>query len=211
MFAEEDLLLISALQHLIFCPRQCALIHIDGVWEENRLTTEGKHLHERAHQDGIENRPGVRTVRGMALRSLKYGITGKADVVEFRGNIPYPVEYKRGKKKPDKSDEVQLCAQALCLEEMMDVDIYEGSLYYGQPRRRSSVLFTQELRDITVETIKNLREIIGNKKLPKAVYSKKCENCSLIEQCSPKICDNGKSANRYYANFYKNMDHDWEE
>lgn len=206
MFAEEDLLLISALQHLIFCQRQCALIYVEMVWDENRLTIEGKHMHDRVHQDGIENRPGVRIVRGMGLRSLKYGITGKADVVEFRDGSPYPVEYKRGKKKSDKSDEVQLCAQALCLEEMMGIDISAGSLYYGQPKRRIEVLFTNELRNFTIETIKKLREIIDGQYLPKAVYSKKCPNCSLIERCAPKISDSSKSANKYYLNFYKIME-----
>lgn len=204
MFNEDELLPISALQHLVYCERQCALIHVERLWEENVFTIEGAHLHDRVHRDEIEKRPGVRIVRSLRLRSLQYGIAGIADVVEFHENdTPYIVEYKRGKSKPDKCDEVQICAQALCLEEMMNIEIAKGSIFYGQPRRRQEISFSRELRDLTFLLIKRFREMTSNKTLPKAVYGKKCTRCSLIEKCMPTISDGHKSANRYYFNFYK--------
>lgn len=136
MFSEDDLLMLSALQHLSFCPRQCALIHIEQIWAENVFTAEGRVMHERAHdEDRRETRAGVRVERGMPLRSLKLGLIGKADVVEFhsglggKGWTPFPVEYKRGKPKVDDCDKVQLCAQALCLEEMLGVAVPAGALF----------------------------------------------------------------------------------
>jgi len=205
MFDEEDFFPISALQHLIFCPRQCALIHMDRVWEENNLTIEGKQLHDRVHQDEVESRPGVRIVRALWLRSLKYGISGIADVVEFHdGNAPYPVEYKRGRSKRDKSDEVQLCAQAICLEEMMKTEVPKGSLYYWQPRRREEVMFSEKLRNFTLSIIQELREMLDSCQLPKAVASKKCVRCSLIEQCMPALSNGQKSADDYFSDFFRN-------
>ncbi len=174
--SEDDLLPISALQHLVFCERQWGLIHLEQIWAENRLTLEGKHLHERVDESETESRGGVRTARALALRSLRLGLSGRADVVEFlrmeadEGPVdgaddgvsgavalpgvaglwrPFPVEYKRGKPKPDRCDEVQLCAQALCLEEMLDTEIPRGALFYGQPRRRQEVAFDPELRALT--------------------------------------------------------------
>lgn len=209
MFKEDELLPISALQHLVYCERQCALIHMERLWEENIFTIEGAHLHDRVHRDEIEKRPGVRVVRAMSLRSLKYGLVGIADVVEFHINeAPYPVEYKRGRSKPDRSDEVQLCAQAICLEEMMNVEIQKGSMFYGQPRRREEVLFSVELRSLTLCLVERLREIINSRVLPKAEYGKKCARCSLIEKCMPQISDRHKSANKYYSNFYNTKEYE---
>jgi CRISPR-associated exonuclease Cas4 len=155
MFSEDDLLPISALQHLLFCPRQCALIHLERQWAENRLTIEGQRLHKKADAGKAERRlgvvkgnragsdahgDGVRTERAILLRSLQLGLFGKADVVEFvtvdgRTTVR-PVEYKRGKPKKDRSDVVQLCAQAMCLEEMLGVVIPVGAIFYGVTRRR---------------------------------------------------------------------------
>jgi CRISPR-associated exonuclease Cas4 len=153
-FCEDDLLPLSALQHLMFCERQCALIHVEQVWADNRLTVEGTHLHRKADSGEAESRGDVRTTRGVPLRSLRLGLIGKADVVELHRMhsggkekwLPFPVEYKRGKPKPDRSDEVQLCAQALCLEEMLGVEIATGALFYGTTRRREDVAFDHELR-----------------------------------------------------------------
>ncbi len=152
MYTEDDLIPISALQHLVFCARQAALIHIEGLWEENVLTIEGEQLHERAHDQESETTGDTRTVRGLRIRSLRLGLIGVADVVEFRrteapgkGAVlnglpglwqPYIIEYKHGKPKIDRSDEVQLCAQAMCLEEMLGVSIEESAFFYGKPRRR---------------------------------------------------------------------------
>ena len=132
--AEDGLIPLSALQHFLFCPRQCALIHVEHVWVEDVRTAEGRLLHERVDAGGAERRPGVRIERGVALRSLALGVTGRADVVEYHGRppLPYPVEYKRGKPKPHRADEVQLCAQAVCLEEMSGLSVPEGALFYGE-------------------------------------------------------------------------------
>ena len=150
--AEDALIPLSALQHYLFCPRQCALIHVEQIWAENAATAEGRLLHERADAGGGETRPGVRIARGLALRSFALGVSGKADVVEFhdarrgeRGR-PFPVEYKRGKPKSHRADEVQLCAQAICLEEMFDTSIAAGALFYGVTRRRFAVVFDEDLR-----------------------------------------------------------------
>jgi len=139
-YTEDDLIPISALQHFVFCERQCALIHIEQAWTENRLTAEGRLLHERVHDQGGESRAGVRIERGLPLRSLRLGLVGVADVVEFHplsegGWRPFPVEYKRGKPKRNACDEIQVCAQALCLEEMLGVRIPAGALFYGKTHR----------------------------------------------------------------------------
>lgn len=209
MFAEDDLLSISALQHLAFCPRQCALIHVEMAWAENRLTVEGKQLHERAHRDEVESRPGVRIVRGLRLRSFVHGLVGVADVVEFYDEkTPFPVEYKRGRGKPDNRDEVQLCAQALCLEEMLQTEIAEGAIFYGQPRRRLPVAFTEKLRNATVALARELRALLESQKMPPARYAKHCKNCSLIELCMPEQTDGHKNVDAYYRGFFARLEED---
>ena len=203
-YAESDLLPISALQHLIYCPRQCALIHNERAWAENRLTVEGQQLHEKAHDTTRpETRPGVRIARGLPLRSLTLGIAGVADVVEFPQALtgapdssgmnplpPLPIEYKRGRPKKHDADRVQLCAQALCLEEMLGLPegaIPAGRLFYGKTRHRSEVPFDPALRGRTRDTIAQLHALIGSGQTPPASYDKtKCDRCSLIGLCMPK-------------------------
>lgn len=210
MFSEDDLLQLSALQHLLFCERQCALIHIEQVWAENRLTVEGRHLHERVDEVGHESRGRIRTVFGLPVRSLKLGLSGKADAVEFQreggdepGDAsiwrPFPVEYKRGKPKMDDCDVVQLCAQSLCLEEMLGVAVPEGAMYYGKPRRRLIVMFDDRLRTKTRETARRLHELVSNGKTPQARYEKKCDSCSLLSLCMPKVTGAHRSVLRYMA------------
>lgn len=192
-YNEDNFIQLSALQHYLFCERQCALIHIEQIWVENRFTLEGEFLHEKVDDQKVRNHGAdIRIEYGLMMRSLKLGITGKADVVEFHRNtegkwIPYPVEYKRGKPKENRCDEVQICAQALCLEEMMGVAIAEGSLYYGKTRHRHDVVFDEELRNLTIETIKRTHKFIDERKTPAPAYEKgKCDNCSLLELCMPK-------------------------
>lgn len=205
MYAEDDLLPLSGLQHLLFCERQCALIHIEQVWAENQFTAEGRIMHERVHAADRESRGAVRIEYAMPLRSLRLGLIAKADVVEFHrdtefpGNIwrPFPVEYKRGKPKKDNSDKVQLCAQALCLEEMLDVDIPVGALFYGKTRRRQDVTFDSALRKETEDTAKRFHELVENKITPKPVYSKKCDKCSMYDLCMPKTVEKARSINNY--------------
>ena len=187
MFLESDLLPLSALQHLLYCERQCALIHIEQAWSENRFTAEGRVAHARVHGGGHETRDGVRMARDVALRSLRLGLVGKADVVEFRDGVLYPVEHKRGHNKANNCDRVQLCAQALCLEEMMGVPVPEGALFYGEPRRRTVVALDATLRAETEGAAVRLHELFDAGRTPPAVYDKaKCERCSLLDVCKPR-------------------------
>jgi CRISPR-associated exonuclease Cas4 len=203
MYSEDELLQLSALQHFVFCPRQCALIHIEQLWRENRFTAEGRIMHEDVHEEGVENRKDVRIERGIPLRSLELGLSGKADVVEFRKTqdkknwILFPVEYKRGKPKSDHSDMVQLCAQAMCLEEMLKTIIPAGALFYGKTRHRLDVEFNDELRQETKDLSRSLHEFILAGKTPEAAYSSKCDSCSLFEQCLPKSAGGNLSVSRY--------------
>lgn len=204
MFSEDDFLPISAMQHLAFCPRQCALIHIEQTWEENVLTAEGRILHERADSAHNESRAGLRIVRSLRLRSFRLGLIGVADLVEFSTNMPpYPVEYKRGKSKIEPIDEIQLCAQAICLEEMMGVNISVGALYYGEPRRRQPVTFTDCLRERTEETSIELHQLLSQDKTPKIMFLPKCKKCSLFDRCMPDIMSSRNSANKYFSCFFK--------
>lgn len=186
-FAEDDMedaLPLSGLQHLAFCPRQWALIHLEQAWAENRLTAEGRLLHEAADQPGHTTRSSVRTVRGLALRSRRLLLSGRADVVEFRPG-PYPVEYKRGRAKPTDCDLVQLCAQALCLEEMLGVRIESGAIYYGTPRRRLEVIFDAALRQRTEQLCAEMHRLFLTAETPAALPASHCKNCSLAGICLP--------------------------
>jgi CRISPR-associated exonuclease Cas4 len=202
-YTEDDLLPLSALQHVVFCERQCALIHVEQVWDENLFTAEGRIMHERVHERDGESRGDVRIERGLPLRSLKLGLIGKADVVEFHrvheGKWrPFPVEYKRGKPKADDCDKIQLCAQALCLEEMLGVSVLEGSLFYGKTRHRLDVTFDHALREETEKAAEKVRGIILKGMTPKAKYSKKCKSCSLQVHCMPKLSQK-RSVKTYLA------------
>lgn len=192
-FADEDLVPISALQHYVFCPRQCALIHVERLWAENQYTVEGNHLHRTAHQPTTRRSSprgelvdGKRIVRGMWLLARKLGLIGQADVVEIDpdGNV-VPIEYKRGRPKRDDSDRVQLCAQALCLEEQFDCRIEAGYLFYGTRKRRTEVAIDDRLRDKTIAIVHEIRGMLDNGITPAAVRMKECDKCSLIELCLP--------------------------
>ena len=186
MFSDDQLIPISALQHLIFCARQCALIHVERLWAENQFTVEGRQLHDKAHDGKSETAAGVRITRGLWLKSNRLGISGQADVVEFHPDgRGIPIEYKRGKPKKDDSDRVQLCAQALCLEDMKDTKIDSGYLFYGTRQRRTEVQFDNSLRENTQAKIDQLRHMIDNRITPTAVRAPKCDKCSLIELCLP--------------------------
>ncbi len=207
-YTEDDLLPLSGLQHLLFCERQCALIHIEQVWAENRFTAEGRIMHERVHEEGKESRGDVRIEYAMPLRSLRLGLIAKADVVEFHRDAeypdntwrPFPVEYKRGKPKKDNYDKVQLCAQALCLEEMLEVEIPAGALFYGKTRRRQDIIFDSALIRETEDAAKRFHELIESEVTPKPVYSKKCDNCSMYDLCMPKTVGKAWSIDNYLKN-----------
>lgn len=187
MYTDDELLPLSALQHLLFCERQCALIHIERLWEENLFTAEGRLLHSRSDEPGVEMRGGMKVVRGMKVCSHMLGVSGICDVVEFRDGVPTPVEYKRGKPKSHRADEVQLCAQAVCLEEMLGVTVPEADLFYGQTRRRHCVVLDDELRQLTHDIAERAHVLIDAGCTPPAEYEpRKCSACSLAELCVPK-------------------------
>lgn len=205
---DESLVMISALQHYLFCPRQCALIHVEGVWSENYLTASGRVMHERVDRKGGETRRDVHLATSLRLVSHRLGVVGVADMVEFHrldakidengiavgatlpGRLgwwnPFPVEYKRGAPKPHRADEVQLCVQAMCLEEMLGVSVKEGALYYGATRRRTVVVFDDVLRELTEKTASGVRELLLLHKTPEARWTKGCRACSLWDVCRPE-------------------------
>lgn len=218
MFSEDDLIPVSALQHLEFCPRQWGLMYLENIWDENVLTAEGGLFHERVDEDQLEIQDELVITRGLRLRSLQYGLVGRADAVEFhrlddtlsrndQAGVtlkcvpglwsPYPVEYKRGRPKLSSCDEVQICGQALCLEEMLSTRIDEGAIFYGEPRRRQTIAFSSRLRNHTIELIHKLHKLYRENKIPPGKYSKKCRSCSIISFCIPKVTTKKKSA-RYY-------------
>lgn len=199
---DEDLVPISALQHFLYCPRQCALIHIERLWTESRHTAEGRLMHERVDQPHTGQRKGVRIVTAMPLLHLELGITGVADLVEFHQvgaeERAYPVEYKRGRPKAHRADEVQLCAQALCLEAMLRQPVPAGALFYGQTKRRKEVVFDDNLRTLTCQTIGDTRSMILAGRTPSASYeAKRCDACSLIDLCQPRWLPRGQAVDAW--------------
>lgn len=182
---------LSALQHAVFCLRQAALIHLERLWAENLFTAEGHVLHIATDKAGSRKARGVRRVMALPIASRVYGIAGVADVVEFHtrhdGETAYPVEYKRGKPKTHRADEVQLCAQGLCLEEMTGRSVPEGALYFAETKRRVAVPFDNDLRQLTRDTIAGLHSVFASLRTPPAHYrADRCRACSLIALCRPK-------------------------
>jgi CRISPR-associated exonuclease Cas4 len=203
--SDDDTLPLSGLQHLAFCPRQWALIHLEQVWVENVKTAEGRLLHERVDLPGDHRRGDRRTVRGMWLRSDRLRLTGRADIVEFRPE-PYPVEYKRGKSKPNDCDMVQLCAQALCLEEMLQTAITSGAIFYGSPRRRLEVEFTPALRARTETLTATMHRLYRSRETPAAVPGPYCRNCSLVDVCLPKATAQEDGAAHWVARQLRSLE-----
>lgn len=209
---EEDWLQLSGLQHFAFCRRQWALIHIENQWAENYRTVDGHLMHERVHdQEFRESRGDRLTVRGLAIHSARLGVSGQCDAVEFfkspagvslQGReglwLPYPVEYKRGRPKEYNADELQLCAQAMCLEEMLCCPVPEGALYYGEPRRRTVVSFTPELRGQVQGSLSEMHELYQRRYTPRVKPSKACSSCSLKDLCLPKLMSR-RSVSDYLA------------
>ena len=213
-FREEDYLQLSGLQHFAFCRRQWALIHIENQWAENYRTVDGHLMHEHVHDPMSRESRGDRlTVKGLAVHSTELGISGQCDAVEFYRDstgvplrdreglwLPYPVEYKRGKPKEHSADELQLCAQAMCLEEMLCCAVPEGALYYGEPHRRTVVQFTAELRGQVQDSLSEMHELYKRRFTPKVRPSKTCNACSLKELCLPKLMNRKKVTDYLTAN-----------
>ncbi|GAB4345225.1 MAG: CRISPR-associated protein Cas4 [Candidatus Abyssubacteria bacterium] len=222
---DTEWVMISALEHYAYCPRQCALIHIEQIWNENLFTAEGRIMHDKADLEGTtEARGDVRIARGLRLHSRRLGLTGKADVVEFHRVrdeaassdgapppavalpgvaglwTPFPVEYKRGHLRHEEGFEIQLCAQALCLEEMMNVRVPAGALFYGKTARRLDIAFDSALREKTETAVARLHALFREGRTPTATYEKKCDKCSLLSLCMPKATGSRKNIRRYLEN-----------
>jgi len=217
MYTEDDYLPLSALTHFVFCPRRAALTRLEGIWAENVATVEGGIVHKHAHDDiGSENRDGLHIARGLMARSQRLGLWGHLDVVEFisvpddegRGATlpgisgrwrPFPVEYKRGRLREEQSFALQLCAQAVCLEEMLNTIVPEGALYYGKTRRRLRVVFTPQVRTATEDAARQLHELVASGRTPRPVHSEKCRACSLAALCLPGALQRPASVEYYLA------------
>ena len=205
-YEEDDYLLLSGIQHFTFCRRQWALIHIEQQWDENLRTVEGNIMHERAHNEKIvEKRNGLIITRSMAISSKELGLSGSCDVVEFHQDsqginlanskgkyLPVPVEYKRGKPKGSDIDELQLCAQAMCLEEMLLCKIPKGYLFYGETKHRVEVVFTEDMRSKVKEMTTEMHQMYNRRHTPKVKTGTHCRSCSLSEICLPKLCKEKK-------------------
>ena len=192
----EPVIPISAIEHFAYCPRQCALIHCDGVWSDNAHTVRGTRAHRRVDsgQHGVVR--GRRILRGIPLWSESLGLSGRADVIEVYGDVVRPVEYKSGVRHGMAAD-LQLCAQALCLEEMLGVAVASGSVWYGGPRRRVEVEFSSTLRDQALVAIDTIRAQLLAGVLPAAVNDERCTKCQLVHHCLPGVTA-GKSKVRQY-------------
>ncbi len=202
-YKEDDYLMLSGIQHFAFCRRQWSLIHIEQQWEENYRTTAGELFHNRAHDNNMEKRGSIVIARGLRIASRRLGLSGQCDIVEFHSysegitinKYPgtwsiYPVEYKKGLPKEGCEDNVQLCAQAICLEEMFLTKIHEGSLYYGENKRRTKVQFTDELRNRVYKMAEEMHQMFIKGHTPKVKTTKKCNACSLKNLCLPKLLKN---------------------
>jgi CRISPR-associated exonuclease Cas4 len=216
-YNDDELLMLSGIQHIAFCERQWAMIHIEQQWQENVKTVEGRFVHEKVDDpEFFESRGDILISRSVPLISRTLGLYGIADMVEFHLSkdskgielekrtgkwSPVPVEYKRGKPKTDSRDEVQLCAQGICLEEMLDVSIPSGYLYYAKTRKRLKVNFDKELREKVKDLALKMHALFDGGVTPKAVYKNHCKNCSLIERCIPKVTEKQKNIKKYIGNF----------
>ncbi len=200
----DDFLPISALQHYAYCPRQFALIHVERAWAENRYTAEGRILHDRVDSGAVEQRKTVRFERSVMLRSVQFRLTGKLDLVEVHcGDRYIPVEYKRGKPKLEDWDRIQVCAQALCIEEMRSTQVSEGAIWYWEVRRREVVALTNAIRESTISAINACHLLMETGQTPRpTVPESRCKACSLRDLCRPERFRRDRSAN-YARNLFE--------
>lgn len=179
--------MISALNQYVFCPRRCALMHVEGIWSDNEHTTTGSLLHDHTDAPGYETDGDVTLLRALPLYSLRYGLVGRADIVEMCDGVPAPVEYKKGKRRQFENDDIQLCAQALCLEDMFGAAVTEGCIYHAASKRRRRVTFDEKLRRETLQTVEAVRRLLAEELVPPAVLKPRCEGCSLRGVCLPEL------------------------
>lgn len=194
-FNDVTIVQLAAISQYLFCPRRFALMYVEGVFQANSYTEEGTNAHEHADCAGYEVRRDAHLLRALPLYSKKYGLVGKADIVERGNNYAVPIEYKLGKKREWDNDEAQLCAQALCLEEMFNCEVSEGFIYHVKSKQRRNVIIDQQLREMTIRAIDSIRKIIINKITPAGVLEKKCTGCSLHEICMPEVTSNQSESN----------------
>jgi len=199
---ESDLIMLSALEHYSYCPRQCALIHLEQTFEENLFTLRGHAVHEQVDEPEIKIEKGVRVERALPLWSNRLGLTGKADVVEFHGDTPYPVEYKHGPRREKEHDDLQLCAQAICLEEMTGQPVPKGAIFHHSSRRRREVEFTPVLRQKVEQSVAEIRAMLVSRILPPAVDDARCKNCSLQDSCLPSVVNEKKRLQRFVSELF---------
>lgn len=199
---DDDPIMISALEHYSYCPRQCALIHVEQTFDENLYTLRGQAVHKRVDEPESEVVDGVRVERAVPLWSKRLGLIGRADVVEVHGDVPYPVEYKHGPRREKEHDDLQLCAQAICLEEMTDQPVPRGAIYHHSSRRRREVVFTSSLRDRVTEVVTQIRAMIAAKTIPPPVNDARCQHCSLSEACMPSVIGEQQRAAALVRNLF---------
>ncbi len=199
---DEELVLISAIEHWSYCPRQCALIHLEQTYDENIFTLRGNRAHERVHTEAAGTDDGVRVVRGLPLWSNRLGLIGKSDLVEWHGETPYPVEYKVGRKRQWDHEALQLCAQAICLEEMLGIPVPKGAVYYAGSKRRREVTFGEADRTAVEEGAALIRAMLAGERLPLAVNDARCPNCSLIDACAPGLSSRPAVIRGHYAELF---------
>ncbi len=178
-------IILSALEHYSYCPRQCALIHVEQVWDENLYTMRGHDTHERVDEDSSHSMNGIRYERGLPIWSRRLNLTGRADLVEFHDDLPYPVEYKSGRKRRGNPETIQLCAQAICLEEMFGLPVPKGALYWHGSRERKEIVFTESMRKQVEYVAAAVHAMVANRLTPPPINDKRCDNCSLRESCLP--------------------------
>lgn len=193
---DADPVMLSALEHYCYCPRQCALIHLEQVWDENIYTMRGRDTHENVDEESTHELHGVRYERALPIWSKLLKIVGKADMVEFHGDVPYPVEYKSGRRKKGHPEIIQLCAQAICLEEMFGVPVPKGALYWHGSRERREIVFSEAMRAQVADVASAVHEMVAKRITPSPVNDKRCKDCSLRESCLPNVVgETGRTRN----------------
>jgi len=203
-WSDLEIVTLSAIQHYSYCPRQCALIHMEQTFEENIYTVKGDLVHENVKDVHSSTKTGIHIEHALPLWSERLGIVGIADVVEFPAGIPYPVEYKHGRKIERLADELQLCAQAICLEEMTGEQVPRGAIYHYSSRKRREVTITDKLRFQVEEAVIAIRDLLRGSTLPKPVNDNRCRYCSLIDACLPKAITNQDRLHRLTQELYQN-------
>ena len=200
---EREPVMVSVLEHYSYCPRQYALIHREQTYDENVYTMRGSAAHERVHEETTTMESGVRLERSSPIWSEELGLVGKADLVEFHGETPSPVEYKHGRRKPDRHADLQLCAQAMCLEEMFGLEVPRGAVYHVSSNQRREVLLTKGLRQRVREVLDAIRQIDSEERLPPPVNDRRCPPCSLIESCIPKVGANARRLRSLHVKLFE--------